>query len=344
MTKRRFSSGPSMRWDILLLLSGGMIALLGGMTFALPITPTWHFALQVVCAGGAAMALIGLALYARASMRRSPGLTNAARRWARRGPWLILSAATAIALNLLPLSGLWRGVAGVASFLALGGALYIGWGLARQGTPNAYRMAFQAHQEGDDALALATLEEVERERPDFEEAHLLRAQILRQKGDLTASQEAAERLIALHPGLYHGYAELGLTLLEMHRVEEAIQAFQQAVALAPYFAPAYYNLGMAYREASDHTHAAEALARALRLGLSDAVTALTAHYELWRALRAGGYTEEAERERKRLRRRKGAIHLWRADLAQRERNAARRREEAWLAEIEKALTEWAEVR
>ncbi|MBC7239734.1 MAG: hypothetical protein H5T71_06510, partial [Chloroflexi bacterium] len=96
---------------------------------------------------------------------------------------------------------------------------------------------------------------------------------------------------------------------------------------------------MAYREAGDPLQAAKALARALRLGLDDPITELTARYELWRALSAGGYAEAAQREWRRLRRQRGALRLWRADLAQRQRGAARRREEAWLAEIEKALAE-----
>jgi len=339
MSKQPFSSRRSTRWDILLLFGGALIALLAGMTFALPAAAPWRAVLWGVCAGGAALFLTGLGLYARTSARRSPGLTNAARRWATRGPWLITCVLVAIALNILPFPGRWRGLAGAGSLFALGGALYLGWDLARQGTPSAYRRAFQAHAEGDEAAALAALEEVERDRPDFEEAYLLRAQILRQKGDLVASQRAAERLIALQPGLYHGYAELGLTLLEMHRVPEALEALQRAATLAPHFATAYYNVGLAYREAGDSLQAAEALAHALRLGLDDPIAELTARYELWRALRAGGYAEAAQREWRRLRRQRGALRLWRADLAQRQRGAARRREEAWLAEIEKALAE-----
>lgn len=339
MARQPFSSNRRVRWDFLLLLSGTMVILLGGMTFALPVASAWRTALWGICTGGAAMALMGFIFYVRLAARRSPGLTKTARRWARHGPWLILLVMTAIALNLVPLPARWRGAAGAASFLALGGALYLGWGLARQGTPSAYRKAYQAHLNGDDALALTALEEVARERPDFEEAYLLRAQILRQKGELVASQKAAERFIALHPDLYHGHAELGLTLLEMHNVREAIQALERAAALAPHFAPAHYNVGMAYREAGDHTHAAEALARALRLGLNDPVTELTARYELWCALSAGGYVKEAERERRLLRRHRRTLRLWRADLAQRERGPGRRREEAWLAEIEKALAE-----
>ncbi len=339
MSKRLFASRRGARWDILLGCGGALVALLAGMTFALPTAAPWRTALWYACAGGAALALAGLALYARGAAQRSPGLTSAARRWATRGPWLVLCALLAIALNLLPLPAKWRGVAGAGSFLALGGALYLGWGLARQGTPSAYRRAFQAHAEGDEAAALAALEEVERDRPDFEEAYLLRSQILRQRGDLAASQRAAERLIALQPGLYHGYAELGLTLLEMRRVPEALEVLQRAAALAPHFATAHYNVGMAYREAGDHARAAEALARALRLGLNDPITELTARYELWRALRAGGYAEEAQREWRRLRKQRGALRLWRADLAQREKDPARRREEVWLAEIERALAE-----
>ena len=57
--------------------------------------------------------------------------------------------------------------------------------------------------------------------------------------------------IALKPDFAEAHSNLGNTLQELGRLDEAEASYNQAVALKPDFAEAYYNLGNILQELED---------------------------------------------------------------------------------------------
>ena len=74
-----------------------------------------------------------------------------------------------------------------------------------------------------------------------------------------------EKAIELNPAHSEAMNNLGASLIELNRQEEAEQCFRQAIAVNPNFADPYCNLGVLLRSKSDLTGAEAALRRALKL-------------------------------------------------------------------------------
>jgi len=51
------------------------------------------------------------------------------------------------------------------------------------------------------------------------------------------------------------FFDLGNVLDELQRLDESIAAYRRAVALAPRYADAHYNLALAYERTGEHRHA-----------------------------------------------------------------------------------------
>jgi tetratricopeptide (TPR) repeat protein len=162
--------------------------------------------------------------------------------------------------------------------------------------------------------------------------------IYRDQGEYGAAREVCQRLIDLHPDLYYGYADLGLTLLAERKPTEASIALGNAVQIAPFLPEGYLNLGMARVEAKEDERAIDALSRALRLGFRDDVAELMTRFYLLRALERLGDHTRAEIERRRLRHRRGTLKRWRAELEGDIRQAtSQSKERALLSAIERAI-------
>jgi predicted Zn-dependent protease len=251
---------------------------------------------------------------------------------------MLAALIVALGASLWPAAPGYGWIGTLVTLAGLGLALYLGWRLARNGTPGLFRQAQHAQAEGNHAEALALLDELARERPGYYGTDHLRAQIARQRGDHAAALAASERLVALRPEIYHGHAEQGLTLLELGQPERAAQPLARAAQIAAHLPEAHFNLGMAHAEAQQAAAAAEALSRALRLGLRDEVTELIARYQLYRSLTAMGLESEAEVELRRLRRSRGVIRRWRLSLPEGSAaRAARERDLALSAAIERVI-------
>lgn len=93
--------------------------------------------------------------------------------------------------------------------------------------------------------------------------HLLRANVLRDSGDVDAALAAAERLRAAHEGKAIVHNVLGLALRDVGRRKEAIIAFRQAQAIDPPYAMAYRNAALVLREEAMPDAAVAELQRAL---------------------------------------------------------------------------------
>lgn len=341
MARHEMLRTQATRWDLLALLGGALSALLAGMTLALPLDAAGRRAVWAWLGGSLALLLAGAGLAWRRQAQRTVALADEEeRRWQQRAPWVA---------GLLLLGGVllwwappapWRWLTWALALASLGGVALLVADRLRHAPPLAYRRALRAYAQGEDEAAWQALAEAQREQPNHAATYILQARVSRRRGELAASEHAARRYLALAPGAYHGHAELGLTLLARGAVEEAILSLEQAAALAPFLAEGQLNLGLARAEKGQHRAAIESLARALRLGVRDQVSEVMARYYLWQALGAEGRTAEAARELRALRRRRGVLRAWGADLAdaqERHPSAGLEREEALWREIQAAL-------
>ncbi len=83
---------------------------------------------------------------------------------------------------------------------------------------------------------------------------------------------------------------LGLAYYEQDRLEEAVNAFENAILLDNYFQDAYYWLGVIYEELGDYETSADALYVAIELDEEDS----DAWWQLGYLYYASGYSEEAQ--------------------------------------------------
>jgi len=216
----------------------------------------------------------------------------------------------------------------------------VAWRLVRSRAPLDYGRAKRAYSQGDDETALSLLSAAEERSPDYYGILHLRAMIYCDQGEYGAAREVCQRLIDLHPNLYYGYADLGLTLLAEGNPVEASTPLSKAVQIAPFLPEGYLNLGMACIEAKEDERAIDALCRALRLGFRDDVAELMTRYYLLHALERLGDHTRAEIERRRLRHRRGTLRRWRAELEGDMRQAtSQSKERALLSAIERAIEE-----
>ncbi len=89
------------------------------------------------------------------------------------------------------------------------------------------------------------------------EIHTNLANALRDKGDNAGAIDHYRQSIRLQPDYAPAYNNLGLTLLSLHREQEAAVEVTKAIKLKPSYAEAYYNLGL-IRKALNQTAEAKA--------------------------------------------------------------------------------------
>ncbi|MBM3187314.1 MAG: hypothetical protein FJZ90_01160 [Chloroflexi bacterium] len=321
-------------WRQILTIAGAMVALLAWMTLAILPAGPWLVAARVTIAAASACAgasLLWLLVRRQLALRGTALGYNGAGVYTAPAMVVLLIASLAFALWPMPPGYDWLGTVGTALCMAL--ALALGLSLARNGTPVAFRQAQYAHRQGDDHGALALLARLERERPDFYGTYQLYAHIHRKRGDYASAAAACERLIAMRPELYFGYAELGLTLLAADKPAEARRVLQKAAETAPRLPQAHFNLGMAYVQLGEQASALDALSCALRLGLRDQVAQVIARYHLMNAFVSLGYSRQARTEWRRLRRARGVLARWRSETDGATPLAGQR----LIAEIERAI-------
>ena len=337
-SRLKTSSMAVLPWRQFMVLGGVLVAMMAGATLMLAPKGGWLIATRAVLALSLFSALSGVILLLLHHRQASKGLDVALsdrRGYALAGLIASLLLAFVSSFAPIPFPATWMN--NVLPLLGVVLALWLGSRLLQGAAPLDYQRAQRAYAEGDFDTALALLRGLEGSHPDFYGTYHLQATIYRQRKDYEAARRAANRLIALQPELYHGYADLGLTLLEEARPAEAREPLRRAVELAPELPEGQFNLGMAYVEAEDYEKAIAPLRRALRLGLRDEITGVMARYHLFRALEALGRHAEAEVELRRLRRCSGVLKRWRRELSEDLRPAKeRRQEQALLSAIERA--------
>jgi Flp pilus assembly protein TadD len=87
------------------------------------------------------------------------------------------------------------------------------------------------------------------------------------------------------------YNDRGVELLEEEEYEQAVEAFQRAIELAPHESLYHYNLGVAYEGLSMDSPAFDAYQRAVKLDAQNA----SAHLALGHIYDARGQRVEAEK-------------------------------------------------
>lgn len=113
----------------------------------------------------------------------------------------------------------------------------------------------------DKTLWTATL----RLNPDCWLAHQSLGVVLRGEGRHEEAVAAFERALALRPGLIAAHNNLGNTLIDMGRLDEAVRLFRRAIALHPGLHVTHHNLGNAWLRLNDGAAAEAAFREALRL-------------------------------------------------------------------------------
>jgi tetratricopeptide (TPR) repeat protein len=331
----------SFPWRGALLVGGALIATLAWISLSTVQTSTrlrWTYS---AIALGLGLALVGLLLILqqrRQAMRGlDPALADGRRVYLAPALAALILLSFVVSLLPLPRPLAWLGTLLPILLLALG--VWLAVHLLRSVPPQAYSHAQRAYQEGQLNEALSGLRALQDQQPDYYPALHLQTVIHRQQNDCQAAYQDAEKLIGLRPDLYYGYAEMGLTLLEDGQPLRAGEPLRRATELAPALPEGYLNLGLARLEAEDYAGAIESLGQALRLGLTDQVAQLMARYGLLVAFRATGDQIQATREWRRLKRQRGVLRRWRRELAARAGSAmSRRKEQAFLAAIERAIT------
>jgi Flp pilus assembly protein TadD len=139
--------------------------------------------------------------------------------------------------------------------------------------------------------ALVLIADLRAQGVEGRELDVVQARALRKVGLLEDAEGILVPVTRRHRRHAPAWMELGTLRMEQKQVEEAVQAFERAVALTPSDAEAHNNLGFALMAAGRAPEAVTALRRAIELDASQART----RNNLGFALVAAGREDEAYR-------------------------------------------------
>ncbi|NJR64219.1 MAG: tetratricopeptide repeat protein [Leptolyngbyaceae cyanobacterium CRU_2_3] len=122
--------------------------------------------------------------------------------------------------------------------------------------------------------AIAAYEQALSLNPGYAEAHRSLASIYAQLGEREIESTYRYQAVALNPrwATPNNQFTLGNSLLEVAKLEEAIDCYQRAIALRPGFFEVHYNLGVVYVQQEQWQPASEAFQQALALNPSHAAS------------------------------------------------------------------------
>ena len=112
---------------------------------------------------------------------------------------------------------------------------------------------------------------------------------LKEQGKLEEAIEAYNKALAIKPDYAEAYNNMGNALKEQGKLEEAIEAYNKALAIKPDYAEAYNNMGNALKEQGKLEEAIEAYNKALAIKPDYA----EAYNNMGIALKEQGKLEEA---------------------------------------------------
>src|SRR5712692_9493119 len=147
----------------------------------------------------------------------------------------------------------------------------------------------------DFEAAIAPLQKVIADQPEFAYAHFQLAYVYTALKRTKEARAEYERTIALDPKMSEAYLNLGMLLLDNREDAAAVAPLRKAVDLLPAQSRPRYLLAVALDRSGDRTGAAESFEALLHLDPND-LTAID--YLGWAALRAGRPAEAEARFRR----------------------------------------------
>lgn len=115
---------------------------------------------------------------------------------------------------------------------------------------------------------------------------------LLQDGKLHEAQPYVDRLLATSPSHVNGWIMAGSIAQQTDHIDQAIQAYQQAVSVKSELVEPYFSLGILYQQKEDYEHAAQALENVTRLDPKNS----EAHLNLGVVYAALSKIDQAEKE------------------------------------------------
>lgn len=137
--------------------------------------------------------------------------------------------------------------------------------LAENQAPATFEQAVSFYQHGDLERARAVAEEFLRAHPrHFEAIHFLGV-VAYQTGRRAEALQLFDQSIAIEPGQAAVYCHRGTLLHDLRMFDAAIASFDKAIALKPDFAEAYCSRGISMQELGQQQAAAQSYARAVAI-------------------------------------------------------------------------------
>jgi len=149
------------------------------------------------------------------------------------------------------------------------GLMLVGGGIAwlqhSRGYIGAMNQAYQSLDDGKATDAIAKLNALVRQRPDYWPAHLQLGRAYTIQRDYAKAGVEFKRVIQLNPGNEDAYDYLGYTELEQQHSDQARAAFAQLLKMNPISADAHAGLAAVFSLESKYSEALEEYKRTLQL-------------------------------------------------------------------------------
>ena len=146
------------------------------------------------------------------------------------------------------------------------------------------------YQKGRYDLAETLATEITHKYPDYQFTWKLLGVVLGNTGKIQQSLFANQRAVELSPNDAEAHFNLGNTLKELYRHEEAETSYKKAIAIMPEFAVAHNNLGITQQELGRLEDAETSYRKAIAFKPEYA----EAYYNLGNTLKVLGRLEDAE--------------------------------------------------
>lgn len=158
--------------------------------------------------------------------------------------------------------GRWVGVLALMALAVAGSAL----GVQRwRGFPMRFALGMPAQYENDPNQAIARLQEVIRQRPNFVEAHFALADAYFSKAQYAQAEVEFKRVLQLQPKQKAARFQLGMTYLNEKRPQDAEKSFRALLADEANDADARFGLALALADEGDHQGAIQEYTAAAKL-------------------------------------------------------------------------------
>jgi len=148
----------------------------------------------------------------------------------------------------------------------------------------------QYYKDGDNNAAEMLAVSITEKFPKHQLSWKVLASVLKTKGELFRSLEANEKVVEINPGDAEGYNNLGNTLIQLGRFNEAEESYKRAIEINPDHHEFHNNLGFAYRSSNKFDESIISYKKSIVLNPGFALS----YINLGGSLKAVGKLKEAE--------------------------------------------------